>query len=108
MHKPQDCLAPLADDWEWQQQGICRSVDSSEFFHPDGERGLARAQRTKRAKSLCGRCPVIRECREHALAAGEPYGIWGGMSERELAVALQVRARRTPVDIAMTEANGAA
>ena len=40
---------PNADIWDWQMQGLCRGVDSSFFFHPDGERGPARAQREARA-----------------------------------------------------------
>jgi WhiB family redox-sensing transcriptional regulator len=58
-------------------------MDSAFFFHPDGERGPARARREARAKSICQSCPVLRLCREHALAVHEPYGIWGGMSESE-------------------------
>jgi WhiB family transcriptional regulator, redox-sensing transcriptional regulator len=26
---------------------------------------------------------VIEQCRSHALEVGEPYGIWGGLSETE-------------------------
>ena len=74
---------PVADIWDWQMHGLCRGVDSSVFFHPDGERGRARAQREMRAKEMCRSCPVITQCRSHALAVGEPYGIWGGLSERE-------------------------
>ncbi|WP_084759662.1 WhiB family transcriptional regulator [Nocardia mangyaensis] len=33
------------------------------------------------AKRLCLSYPVLAECREHASAAEEQYGIWGGMSE---------------------------
>ena len=25
----------------------------------------------------------MRQCRSHALAAREPYGVWGGLSEHE-------------------------
>jgi WhiB family redox-sensing transcriptional regulator len=32
---------------------------------------------------MCRRCPVIDECRSHALEVGEPYGVWGGLSESE-------------------------
>ena len=32
------------------------------FFHPDGERGRARAQRERHAKEMCHRCPVIVQC----------------------------------------------
>ncbi|MBC2641900.1 MULTISPECIES: WhiB family transcriptional regulator [unclassified Rhodococcus (in: high G+C Gram-positive bacteria)] len=78
-------LAPLVDVWDWQLEGLCRGVDSAVFFHPDGERGGARAHREAHAKALCRRCPVLIECREHALASAEPFGIWGGMSESERA-----------------------
>ena len=74
---------PNADVWDWQMKGLCRGVDSSFFFHPDGERGPARAQREARAKAMCGHCPVLAQCRTHALAVREPYGIWGGLSESE-------------------------
>jgi WhiB family transcriptional regulator, redox-sensing transcriptional regulator len=26
---------------------------------------------------------VIEQCRSHALGVGEPYGVWGGLSESE-------------------------
>ncbi len=28
-------------------------------------------------------CPVQLPCREHALASGESFGVWGGMGEAE-------------------------
>ncbi len=70
----------LHEAWEWKARGACRAVDSTVFFHPEHERGAARATRDAIAKALCARCPVVRECREHALAVHEPYGIWGGLS----------------------------
>lgn len=84
---------PNTDFWDWQLHGACRGENSDVFYHPDGERGRARAQRENRAKAICSTCPVIEMCREHALASGEPYGVWGGMSESERVVAL--RSRRT-------------
>lgn len=74
---------PVAETWEWQLRAACRDLDSALFFHPDGERGPARAEREARAKQICRRCPVIEQCRRHALAAGEPYGVWGGLSMAE-------------------------
>jgi WhiB family redox-sensing transcriptional regulator len=68
-------------------------VDSSVFFPPDGERGRARAQREQNAKKWCRSCPVLEQCRTHALAVGEPYGIWGGMSEAERHAALRCNLR---------------
>jgi WhiB family redox-sensing transcriptional regulator len=71
----------MADLWEWQLHGACRSADETIFFHPEGERGPARRNRDAAAKAVCAACPVLRDCREHALAVREPYGVWGGMSE---------------------------
>ncbi|MEU0541395.1 WhiB family transcriptional regulator [Nocardia sp. NPDC005978] len=67
----------------WQESGSCRGMDSSVFFHPDGERGSARSSRVRRAKQICRACQVLELCRSYALTVGEPYGIWGGLSERE-------------------------
>lgn len=64
-------------------RGACRGLDSSVFFHPDGERGSNRAAREARAKHVCQACPVQQQCRRHALAVREPYGIWGGLSRPE-------------------------
>ncbi|ACQ81301.1 transcription factor WhiB [Beutenbergia cavernae DSM 12333] len=74
---------PVMDLWEWQYQGSCREAEPSLFFHPEGERGSARRRRDAAAKAICAACPVLQQCREHALRVREPYGVWGGMSEDE-------------------------
>lgn len=78
-----------AGGWDWQLSGACRSQDPAIFFHPDGERGRARASRERAAKRVCGRCPVLRQCRTQAVAAQEPYGVWGGLTERERAAIIR-------------------
>ncbi len=72
---------PVADLWEWQLEGACRDADPTLFFHPEGERGPARRKRDNAAKAVCATCPVLQQCREHALAVREPYGVWGGLGE---------------------------
>ena len=74
-------LRPIATLWEWQLRGSCRDVDPGLFFHLDGDRGASRRLREAAAKAVCAECPVLSECRAHALAVREPYGIWGGLSE---------------------------
>lgn len=74
---------PNADVWDWQMDGLCRGRDSGQFFHPDGERGSARARREMAAKALCRTCPVRPECAAQSLSAREPYGVWGGFTESE-------------------------
>lgn len=75
--------APVAEIWDWQARGACRGMDSAFFFHPEGERGPAKASRVAKAKLICQGCFVLEECRRHALAVHEPYGVWGGLSEAE-------------------------
>src|SRR5438105_15343605 len=67
-----------ADDEErtWQDQANCMGVDPDLFFP---ERGAS----TREAKEVCRGCVVREDCLEYALANGEKFGIWGGMSERE-------------------------
>jgi WhiB family transcriptional regulator, redox-sensing transcriptional regulator len=72
---------PVADIWEWQLQGSCRDADPRLFFHPEGERGPARRERDAEARAICSGCPVMQECRSHALTVREPYGVWGGLTE---------------------------
>ena len=85
---------PVTDIWEWQLQAACRGMDSEVFFHPERERGFRRREREARAKRVCRRCPVIEQCRRHALAVEEPYGVWGGLSAVERS-ALQLRSGRS-------------
>jgi WhiB family redox-sensing transcriptional regulator len=58
----------------------CMQTDPELFFHDD--RGPA--NKNHEAKKMCKPCPVIYECAIYALAAGENYGVWGGMSANEL------------------------
>ena len=60
----------------WQDEANCLGVDPDLFFP---ERGAS----TREAKEVCRGCVVRDECLEFALANGEKFGIWGGMSERE-------------------------
>lgn len=82
---------PIMESYDWQYEGLCRTVDPDAFFSPEAERGASKSRREEAAKALCDRCPVITECREHALSVQEPYGVWGGLSESERA---EILARR--------------
>ena len=64
------------EDSGWQLAANCLSVDPDLFFP---ERGAS----TKEAKAVCQGCEVRNDCLEYALANGEKFGIWGGLSERE-------------------------
>ena len=73
---------PILEQWDCRL-AACRHTDPAPFFPSDRDRSPRRAAREAAAKAICGRCPVRRECAAHALAAGEPHGVWGGMSEAD-------------------------
>ena len=64
------------EDRSWQDYANCLGVDPDLFFP---ERGAS----TREAKEVCRGCVVRDQCLEYALANGEKFGIWGGLSERE-------------------------
>ena len=64
------------EDRGWQARANCMGVDPDLFFP---ERGAS----TREAKEVCRGCVVREDCLEFAIANGEKFGIWGGMSERE-------------------------
>jgi WhiB family redox-sensing transcriptional regulator len=65
----------ICNNADWIDLAICPQTDP-EIFFPD------RGQRSPQAKIICGRCPVMEECLEYALA-NRVHGFWGGFSERE-------------------------
>lgn len=69
-------LAIIPRELEWQLDGVCNQTDP-EIFYP--EKGGSVLE----PKGVCAGCPVRETCLEYALARDEPFGIWGGMSERE-------------------------
>jgi WhiB family transcriptional regulator, redox-sensing transcriptional regulator len=70
---------------DWRADAACREVDVEAFFAVD-------EASQQEALAICETCPVRLECLEHAIAAREQYGVWGGMREQERK--RLVRARR--------------
>ena len=71
-----ELLLGLAGSTGWWFEGVCAQTDPEVFFPEKG--GSVRE-----AKAVCARCPVRAQCLAHALAHGERYGVWGGLSEPE-------------------------
>lgn len=69
-------ISEIDESKRWQEQANCLGVDPDLFFP---ERGAS----TREAKAVCAGCEVRVDCLEYALANGEKFGIWGGLSERE-------------------------
>jgi len=55
----------------------CTTTDPEAFFPEQGEFTTA-------AKKLCKQCPVQTECLTYALETNQTYGVWGGLSAKEL------------------------
>lgn len=81
MYAALSAVTSLTDD-EWDD-AICAQTDPEAFFPEKGES-------TRAAKMVCRGCPLRAEqlggngrCLEVALANGERFGVWGGLSERD-------------------------
>jgi WhiB family transcriptional regulator, redox-sensing transcriptional regulator len=71
--------APVTEDVEWQNQGLCRSgLYDPNLWYPDAPNS---EWKSGKAISICQTCPVLDKCRIWALTKHEVYGVWGGMSE---------------------------
>lgn len=83
----------------WRDQAACDGTDPDLWF-PTG-RGFDAAPAIAAAKDICATCPVRPECLEAGLH--EPYGVWGGMSEKERRVERRRRVlagQGTPTQVA--------
>jgi WhiB family transcriptional regulator, redox-sensing transcriptional regulator len=78
-------IVPARFDAEgWEDEARCRTEDARLFFGPNRfEPKHERLTREAAAKAICATCPVIAPCRQHALAEGELYGVWGGLGEAD-------------------------
>lgn len=64
--------------YAWMDDGACVGQPSEIFFPDESDQSTI-----DRAKAICARCPIQQRCAEVALVRREPYGIWGGLSERD-------------------------
>lgn len=79
----------------WKDRGLCAEVGPDLFFPERGDN-------VARARLICRRCEVRVQCVSYALGNGEPWGIWGGLTERELRAergAREAGVVRAPADI---------
>jgi WhiB family redox-sensing transcriptional regulator len=67
--KPSDRVK-VADGWRCQ--AACRGMDPA-IWYPSPD-----VDEKSWAIAICAKCPVRRQCLDHALQRREPLGIWGG------------------------------
>ena len=82
---------PSSRDWATDPDRACKDAPLDVFF-PIGH-GSAQLGAITRAKEICAGCPVRSACLEWSLTAGERWGIWGGLDERERRAVLARRRR---------------
>ncbi len=61
---------------DWVLGAACAVADPEIFFPATGKTDV-------KAKAVCARCRVRRDCLEYSLATGQPWGVWGGLNEAE-------------------------
>lgn len=78
-------------DRTWMATGACYAAGTAvaDLFHPTGQGDDDYAA----ARRICNACPAIDACRDYALAAREPFGMWGGLTPTERRVILRRKAR---------------
>ncbi len=71
---------------KWQARAECRTAPIVAFFPPEVE-GRGKLPRGvdpyANARPYCARCPVVRECLEHALSYDVQSGFAAGKTPRE-------------------------
>jgi WhiB family transcriptional regulator, redox-sensing transcriptional regulator len=72
------CLEEAAADprREWSVDALCVTSDLDIFFPPGDDPAME-------ARQICADCPVRGQCLAYAVAADEPFGIWGGLDTQE-------------------------
>lgn len=78
--KPVSLPAPRVEQWQWQLRADCRRPEMVDTFDSDEPSAM------NAAKQICRGCPVLRQCRDHAVTANEPHGVWGALTPRERAL----------------------
>jgi WhiB family redox-sensing transcriptional regulator len=66
-------------DWD---QAECREFDTDMFYRVEEERNQDAYQYINAVRSICGRCPIQRECLAYAFG-NEEFGVWGGLTGLE-------------------------
>lgn len=81
----------MASNQQWQDEAACRQIPVELFFPPA-------EQESEVAKAVCSDCLVRQPCLDFALAEGERFGIWGGLTSQERRSVAAKRRKGRPAD----------
>ncbi|MEV5537439.1 WhiB family transcriptional regulator [Saccharopolyspora shandongensis] len=73
----------------WHTEAACREHPGLDFIDPTPDQA-------EQCRAVCAECPVREQCLADALAAGEPWGIWGGLDTDERATLADRTGAPTP------------
>lgn len=68
----------MGNNDDWHRSAACRGRLDLDWIDPTPRQAIE-------CRNLCRGCPVQRDCVDHAIAAGEPWGIWGGLDSAQRA-----------------------
>lgn len=74
-------------DMTWLEKAACKHQNTTAWYPAilktgKNDLGVKVTAEVSMALEVCAGCPVREECLDYALA-WEPYGIWGGKTERQ-------------------------
>jgi WhiB family transcriptional regulator, redox-sensing transcriptional regulator len=72
---------PKYQQVNWDQ-AECQEFDTDLFYRVEEERNQDAYQYINAVRSICGRCPIQRECLAYAFG-NEEFGVWGGLTGLE-------------------------
>lgn len=80
---------------DWALEARCRDIGPQLFYDYD---------RVEEAKAFCQECVVKMDCISYALRTRQKNGVWGGMSEKEIASIIRLKQRNKlgPVEAVKT------
>ena len=86
-YQTEDYTKNYRDDYKslnnWKSNGSCLDAEDAdidlrvELFFSTSETSI------QKAKQICARCEVRKECLNYALTNNEQYGVWGGLDEQQ-------------------------
>jgi WhiB family redox-sensing transcriptional regulator len=66
-------------NWELAE---CHGVETDLFYRIEEERNSTAYKYINAVRSICGRCPIQRDCLAYAFE-NETFGVWGGLTSME-------------------------
>lgn len=83
---------------DYRARAICRDEADPEIFWPVAAPGTDAFERqARRARTICRRCPVQRDCLQDALGANAKRDLWGIFGGADPLQRAELRRSRTSV-----------